>query len=268
MPANQRDQTDAGRAARALSRSELTTLRVPEDLPKLTELGLPYGRRGVQTLVRLGLLRPVARGLYEVRDPRGVSQTNFEQLLAARLADEPHLVTGWWALAAAGLTNQDVREVVVLVTKHRRDFSAAGRRARVVAVGAQDLWGGKRRPSGLVVAVPERALCDCASRRSARIPAARLGEAVDAYLRSAPKAVDRLAAAVRRYGSPAAARRLGYLVELTAGAEAAEPFRHLLGKSNKADALDPGDAAAPIISRWRVRTHLSPDELLEHRRVS
>lgn len=264
----QRDQTDAGRAARALARSGLTTLRVPEDLNVLTELGLPGGRRGVQALVRLGLLRSVARGLYEVRDPTGVSQSNFERLLASRFAELPHLATGWWALALGGLTNQDVREVVVLTTTKRRDFEATGRRAHVVRVDARDLWGGNRRPSGLVVASPERALCDCAARRSTRIPATRLAEAVDAYLQSSPNAAAKLAAAVKRYRSPAAARRLGFLVELAAGDHAAQPFRALLGSSNKADALDPGDERAPIISRWQVRTRLDADELLEHRHVS
>lgn len=268
MSTRQRDQTDAGQAARALARSGFTTLRVPEDLDALAQLGLPGGRRGVQALVRLGLLRPVARGLYEVRNPSGVSQSSFEQLLAARFADEPHLVSGWWALSIAGLTNQDVREAVVLTTAKRRDLEAVGRRAHIVRVDKRDLWGGARRPSGLIVASPPRALCDCAARRSTRIPATRLAEAVDAYLRASPDAAAKLAAAVKRYRSPAAARRLGFLVELAAGERAATPFRALLGSSNKADALDPGDQRAPIVSRWQVRTRLGADELFEHRRVS
>jgi predicted transcriptional regulator of viral defense system len=264
----QRNQTDAGRAARALSRSRLTTIRVPDDLAKLAEFGLPGGKRGIQSLAKLGLVRPVARGLYEVRSPTGVSQSSFEQLLAARFANRPHLVTGWWALAEAGLTNQDVREAVVLTTRNRRDFDVAGRHAHVVKVDAHELWGGNQRPSGLVVASPERALCDCAGRRSTRIPATRLAEAVDVYLRTIPTAATKLAKAAKRFGSPAAARRLGFLVELVAGEEAAAPFREMLGSSNKADALDLGDKDAPIVTRWQVRTRLDADELLEHRRVS
>jgi predicted transcriptional regulator of viral defense system len=243
-------------------------VRVPDDLDTLAELGLVDGRRSVKALVKLGLLRQVARGIYEVRNPTGVSQSSFELLLAGRLADRPHLVTGWWALAEAGLTNQDVREVGVLTTTNRRDFAAGGRRARFVKVDAQDLWGGKRRTSGLVVASAERALCDCAGGRSTRIPATRLAEAVDAYLRSSPSAAAKLAAAVKRYGSHAATRRLGYLVELTAGEESAAPFRSMLGTSNRADALDRGDKDAPIVTRWQVRTRLDADELLEHRHVS
>lgn len=243
-------------------------MRVPDDLDALGRLGLPGGRRGVKMLVKLGFLSPVARGLYEVRDPSGVSKSSFEVLLAARFAHRPHLVTGWWALAQAGLTNQDVRVAVVLTSSNRRDLDAAGRRAHVVKVDARDLWGGRRRPSGLIVASPERALCDCATRPSARIPATRLAEAVDAYLRSSANAATRLAAVVKRYGSPAAARRLGFLVELAAGEHAAEPLRSMLGRSNRADALDRGDQDSPIVSRWQVRTRLGADELFEHRHVS
>ncbi len=134
-------------------------MRVPEDLDRLAEVGLADGKRGVKALVQLGLLHQIARGIYEVRAPDGVSRSSFELLLAGRVADRPHLATGWWALAAAGLTNQDVREVVVLTTTNRRDFRAAGRRAHLVKVdSADDLWGGKRQPSGLVVASPARAL--------------------------------------------------------------------------------------------------------------
>ena len=146
MTTTQRDLTDAGRAARALSRSGLAIVRVPDDLAVLTNHGLTGRKRGVQALVRLGLLRSVARGIYEVRDPAGVSRTSFELLLAGRFADQPHLATGWWALAEAGLTSQDVREVVLLATTKRRDFNVVGRHAHVVKVSADALWGGKAPP--------------------------------------------------------------------------------------------------------------------------
>lgn len=269
MAERQRDLTAAGRAAQALARSGLSVVRVPDDLPLLAENGFTEAETvGLGSLVKLGLVRPVARGLFEVRDPTGVARSSFELLLAARFADRPHLATGWWALARAGLTNQDVREVVVLSATKRRDLIISGRRVRVARVEPQELWGGETRESGLVVARPERAFCDCAGRRPTRIPATRIADALDAFLRSSPTAVQRLVRAVKRFSSPAVARRLGYLVELVAGEEPASAFRPLLGASHKADALDPGDEDAPIVTRWRVRTRLAPAELLEHRRVS
>jgi predicted transcriptional regulator of viral defense system len=269
MTTAQRNLSDAGRAARALARSGLDVVRVPEDLPALAWHGFTEVETvGLKPLLRLGLVRPAARGLYEVRDPRGVSRSSFEKLLAARFAGTTHLVTGWWALGQAGLTSQDVREVVVLTTTHRRDFTIAGRKVRVSKVEPDDIWGGQTSENGLTVARPERAFCDCAGTRPARIPAARIAEALDAYLRSTPRAGGRLERAAQRTASPVVARRLGYLVELISGERAAEPLHRLIGRSRKADALDPGDEQSPIVTRWQIRTRLAAEDLLEHRRVS
>jgi predicted transcriptional regulator of viral defense system len=271
MPRKVRTQkvNNDGRAARALARSGLDVIRVPEDFPTLAEHGFPEVERvGVEPLKRLGLVRPAARGLYEVRDPRGVARSSFEKLLAARFAGTPHLVTGWWVLALAGLTNQDVKEVVVLTTTNRRSLTISGRRVRVAKVGPADLWGGEKRKDGLVIARPERAFCDCAGTRPARIPAARIGEALEAYVHSTPNSIARLARAAKRTNSPVVARRLGYLVELIAGSRAAEPLHKLIGVSRKADALDAGDEHSPIVTRWQIRTRLGQDELLEHRTIS
>jgi predicted transcriptional regulator of viral defense system len=264
-----RTPNGAGRAARALARSGLDVVKVPEDLSVLARHGFPEAETvGLEPLLRLGLVRPAARGLYEVRDARGVSRSSFEKLLAARFAGAPHLATGWWVLAKAGLTSQDVREVVVLTTTHRRDLTVAGRTVRVAKVEPDEIWGGRTNESGLFVARPERAFCDCAGTRPTRIPAARIAEALDAYLHSTPRAAERLARATKRTASPVVARRLGYLVELIAGERAAEPLHGLIGRSRKADALDPGDEHSPIVTRWQVRTRLTADDLLEHRRVS
>ncbi|HET7130523.1 MAG TPA: hypothetical protein VFJ93_15755 [Gaiellaceae bacterium] len=269
MARTQRDLTDAGRAARALARSGLAAIRVPQDLPELTRHGFPEAEtQGLAPLLKLGLVRPVARGLYEVRDSGGVTRSSFEELLAGRFADTPHLATGWWALAQAGLTNQDVRTVVVLTPTDRRDLTLAGRRVRV-AKARDDLWGGETRKSGLVIARPERAFCDCAGNaRPARITATRIAEALDAYLDSTPQAVTRLSRAAKRTDSAVVARRLGYLVELLAGEEAARPLHGLFVPPHKADALDPGDENSPVVTRWQLRTRLTADELLEHRIVS
>lgn len=268
MAGTQRDLTDAGRAAQALVRSGLAVIRVPEDLPELARHGFPEAEtRGLASLVKLGLVRPVARGLYEVRAPNGVTRSSFEGLLAGRFAGTPHLVTGWWALAEAGLTNQDVRTVVVLAPTNRRDLTIAGRKVRV-AKASSDPWGGDLRGNGLVVACPERAFCDCAGNvRPARIPATRIAEALGPYLGSTPQAVKRLSHAAKRTGSPVVSRRLGYLVELLAGEEAGQPLHDLSGTPHKAEPLDPGDANSPLVSRWHVRTRLAPEELLEHRIV-
>jgi predicted transcriptional regulator of viral defense system len=264
------DPIPAGQAARALARSGLSVIRIPDDLQTLHRHGFPMqsSQSALQMLVRLGLLRPIARGLYEVRDPAGVSQSSFEALLGSWFRGGPHLATGWWALAQAHLTTQEVREVVVLTETNRRSVFVLGRRVRVAKVGRDDLWGGRQRRTGLILARPERALCDCVATRPARIPAARTAEALDGFLKVDEHALERLVRAARRFDSPVVARRLGFLVDVVAGPEAAAPFLPLIGASKKPDALEPGDAAAPIINKWQVRTALSVDDLLEHRRVS
>lgn len=269
MAETSRTPNHAGQAARALTRSGLSVIRVPDDLETLRSHGFPAasGQSTLRTLTRLGLVRPIARGLYEVRDPAGVSRSSFESLLATWLRGN-HLTTGWWALAQAHLTNQDVREVVVLTTTNRRDLTVLGRNVRVSKGDEANLWGGRKRDSGLIIATPERAFCDCAGTRPARIPATRIAEALDTFLSSDPRELKRLIGTVKRFKSPVVARRLGYLVEIVAGAEAAAPLLPLIGMSKKPDALDPGDTAAPIVSKWQVRTALSSDELLEHRRVA
>ena len=153
-----RELTSDGRAVRALARSGLSVLRVPQDLPILVRRGLPDPETvGLPSLLRLGLIAPVARGLYEVRTPAGVTRGSFADLLAGRFADTPHLVTGWWALADANLTNQDVRRVTVLTATNRRTTTIAGHVVQPVP-NTDELWGAIRRPNGLVVARPERAL--------------------------------------------------------------------------------------------------------------
>lgn len=257
----------AGRAVRALARSDLSVVRIPQDTDELVRLGFPEEINGVAALTRLGLLRPIARGLYEVRDATGASRTSFEAVLASRFGDTEHLATGWWALAGKGLTDQGVREAIVLTKTNRRAFQALGRRVRVVRVGDDELWGGELRESGLVIASAERALCDCAGRRPTRISATRLAEALDGFLGSEHHALPRLVSAVERFDSCAVARRLGYLVEVLAGEDAAESLLALTGRSHRADALDQGDAASPIITKWRLRSRLSAEELLQHREV-
>ena len=258
----------AAQASRALARSGLTVVRVPEDIETLREFGFPeQNREGIRALRSLDLIRPVGRGIYEVRDPSGRVRGGLERLVAAKLSGTAHLVTGWWALADAQLTNQDVRELVVLTPSKRRGLTLSGKRVHVVAAPEAELWGGRKRASGLIVAEPARALCDCAARRSTRIPAPRLAEALERFLegRDARK---RLVWAVDRYHSPVAARRLGFLAELITGEEWRE-LRQLAGRSKRPEPLDPGDdSAAPVNTRWGIRTRLGEDELLEHRRVS
>jgi predicted transcriptional regulator of viral defense system len=256
------------RALRAISRSGLRTLHLPNDRRALSDQGVAEHEIGaaIQALERLGMLRHVAHGVYEVRDPRGVGRASFERLVAARIGTSPHLATGWWALAHHGLTQQDVRELIVLVPTNRREFVIAGRRVRPAKVAEDRLWGGRTTATGLRIATAARSLCDSAATRPARIPAPRLAEALERLLGGDRGAhIRSLTAALNRFGSPAASRRIGYLVELIAGADVARPLLVGIGQSPSATPLDIGETGGELNSRWRIRTRLSEEALLEHR---
>ncbi len=254
-------------ASRALARAGISTLRIPEDLPVLRSLGFPENTEaGLRALKHLGLIKQVRRGLYEVREPTGRSKARLEDLLAARFGDTPHLVSGWWALGHHQLTNQHVREVVVLATRARRPMEIAGTLTRTLVTPADEIWGGRRQANGLNIAKPERALCDCVMRRNARIPAPRLAESLERFIEQS-NSRDRLVRAIRKYNSPVVARRLGYLVEAVTGERWPEVLA-MTGTSHRLDPLDPGDETSRAVHEWQIRTHLTLSELLEHRVVS
>ncbi len=251
-----------------MTRSGLRTLHLPRDRRVLVEQGIAEDEiaAALVALQRLGMLRHVSHGVYEVHDPNGVSRASFEQLVAARMGDSPHLATGWWALAYHGLTQQEVRAVVVLVATSRRGFVVAGRHVRPAKVAQDRLWGGRLMMSGLRIASAERAICDCAGTQPARIPAPRLAEALERFLgNDRGTRIETLCVALKRFGSHAATRRIGYLVELIAGDLAARPLLVGIGNSPTATPLDIGETGGELNSRWRVRTRLSAGALFEHR---
>jgi len=78
--------------------------------------------------------------------------------------------------------------------------------------------------------------------------------------------VSRLVTAARRFDTAAVSRRLGFLVELLAGATAATPLLRLRGASNKYVPLSPFQPAeGPADSTWRVHVNIEPELLLAHR---
>jgi len=78
--------------------------------------------------------------------------------------------------------------------------------------------------------------------------------------------LSRLVKATKRYETAAVSRRLGFLVELLVGADAAAPFLRLRGPSNKYVPLSPFQPAkGPADSKWRVHVNIEPELLLAHR---
>lgn len=79
--------------------------------------------------------------------------------------------------------------------------------------------------------------------------------------------LDRLLNTVVRFDSPAAARRVGLVVERLFGTEEAEPFRGLIGM-NRAPVLlrAHGPASGPLVTAWRVILNETESHESVHRR--
>jgi predicted transcriptional regulator of viral defense system len=93
-----------------------------------------------------------------------------------------------------------------------------------------------------------------------------LAEALERFLGNDRETrIETLRVALERFKAHAATRRIGYLVELIAGDVAAGPLLAGIGKSPTATPLDIGETGGELNSRWRIRTRLSVDALLEHR---
>jgi predicted transcriptional regulator of viral defense system len=76
----------------------------------------------------------------------------------------------------------------------------------------------------------------------------------------------RLIKAARRYKTAAVSRRLGFLLELLAGPDAAAPLLKLRGKSNNYVALSPfAPSEGQTNATWRLRINVDPDVLVAHR---
>ncbi len=125
-------------------------------------------------------------------------------------------------------TRRDRPEPSALLPGCRLD-SWQGEQVHYVESAPERIWGGLG-PDGPAIARPERALLDCLADRRFGVSLPQSAEAIDRAMRIGMP-VSRLVRAARRYETAAVSRRLGFLVELLAGAGAAAPFLKLRGKA-------------------------------------
>jgi len=240
----------AERAFIALNRRANTEARYPvvlldQDIEALDDAS--GGRRkshdALRQLTADGRLRQVRRGAYVLGAATGGTDARLLAILDA-VTPRPYLVTAGRALAETGLSDQHFFRVVVLSTRRLAKWSWQGEQVHYVESARDRIWG-ELGPDGPAIARPERAILDCLADR-------RFGVS--------------LTKAARRYETAAVSRRLGFLVELLAGATAAAPLLKLRGTSNRYVALSPFQpASGPTDSTWRVHVNVEPELLLAHR---
>jgi len=200
----------------------------------------------------------VRRDLLVLPDTTGLLSIDMVDLVDA-VAQQPYLITGGAALEHFDLTDQHSFGLAVLVPNEVSKMRYRGQTATFFTTDPTNIWGSEpeARPR---YALPERALVDVLNHPRYGVS---LTQALDGLLRAAARDsafLDRLLAAVVRYragsqghSSRSSARRVGLVVERLFGADAAAPYRDLIGTNRTPVQMRPGGSTyGPVDSTWRV----------------
>jgi predicted transcriptional regulator of viral defense system len=252
---------------RAVDAGRHPVVRLDEDMEAL-DAATGSRRRSqdaLRQLTRDGRVRRVRRGVYILVAPTGSTDARVLPLIDA-LTPRPYLITAGRSLAEFGLSDQHFFRAIVLTSHRLGDWSWQGNEVRYSLVAPERIWGFST-PDGPQIALPERAIVDCLANPRWGVTLAQTAEALD---RAVPDhtSAQRLTQAAERYGSAAAARRLGYLLELLHGPDAAVPLLPQRGRSHASVLLSSsGQDRGPSNPRWGLRINIDPDALLAHRRI-
>lgn len=241
-------------------------------------------RRLVEGMADDGLLVRVRRGLYVVRTRAGTLPCTTLDLVG--WASPPqHEVTGLAGLAEHDLTDQGPRAIDVAVGHKIRGWDFQGQHVRymvttparfqVRTLRAQPRRSPPRGPSlasahpATLIAHPARIIVDCLYHRALGVSITQTAQAIDLYLARDTRAVGALlVACAARIASADSTlvRRLGYLIDVTHGAQAAAPFLALVPTDAIPAPLVRGDLAGPIDEQWRLTVSTARQAFLNHRR--
>ncbi|MGH9089795.1 MAG: hypothetical protein ACRDZR_00200 [Acidimicrobiales bacterium] len=239
-----RAAADAGRRGVSVPSSDLDAVTRRVDSREVAQ-------KAIGRLVRAGRVVRVRKDLLVLPETTGLLGVDMVDLIDA-IAPQPYLITGGRALEHYQLTDQHFFGVVVLVPGHMKKLSYRGQFTSFFRTHVTHIWGWGEgvRPQ---LATPERAIVDALNHPRYGVS---LAMALDALLLAAsrdPGFLDRLLATVVRYHSPAAARRVGLVMERFFGADTAAPYRELIG-ANRAPVLmrTSGTGTGPVDTSWRV----------------
>lgn len=252
---------------RAIDAARHPVVRLDEDMRALdaTTGSRRRSQDALRQLTRDGRLRRVRRGVYLLVAPTGSTDARVLELIDA-VTQRPYLITAGRALAELALSDQHFFRVIVLSAHRLSGWSWQGDEVRYALLTLERIWG-VLTPDGPQIATAERAILDCLANPRWGVSLAQSAEAIDRAVpgRTSP---ERLAQAAERYGSAAVARRLGYLLELLHGPDAAEPLLALRGRSHAHVLLSPSAPdRGPNNPRWGVRVNVDPDALVAHRLI-
>lgn len=230
-----------------------------EDASRILEVPSSTAARLLSQWARKGWLSRVRRGLY-VPVPLEARTTDVSLedpwLIAERLF-APCYVGGWSAAEYWDLTEQIFRTVVVMTTQRPRNRRPAikGTTFMLRTIPAKAMFGLKAVWRGQVkvwISDPARTVVDMLNDPRLAGGARPLADVLGNYLRSEGQDLSRLLEYADRLGNGAIFKRLGFLLERTAGIEESvlQDCRSKLTTGNAT--LDPKLASDRLVTRWKL----------------
>lgn len=218
--------------------------------------GREAAQKALQRLVRAERIVRVRKDLLVLPDATGLLGVDMGELVDA-VAPRPYVITAGRALEHHDLTDQHFFAMAVLTPTRVKTLVWRGQTATFWPTAPSGIWG-RGDGTGPCYARPERALLDAVNHPRYGVA---LTMAVDVLVVAASRDtgfLDRLHQAAVRYNSPAAARRVGLIVERVFGFRQAARYLDLLGENRAAVLLRPGAPAdGPVDKTWRVRLNAS-----------
>lgn len=224
-------------------------------------------------LTRAGWLARIRRGVYLVLPLESASEretTVEDPWLLADALYSPCYIGGWSAAEHWGLTEQLFRSTFVATTAHIRAREAthlglAFTLVRIKPSRLKDLsvvWRGHAR---VHVSSRERTIVDAASDPRWLGGFRHLADVFATYAADPKADAAKLLAELRRFGSGAAAKRIGFLAERLWRSETALIEGALAARTAGVVKLDPTIARrGRMNSRWRLWVNSSIDSLAHH----
>lgn len=239
------------RATRGAGRPDIAVPSVDLDPVAARTGSRDAAQKAIQRLVRAGRIVRVRKDLLVLPDTTGLLRVDLVNLVDA-VTPLPYLITAGRALEHHDLTDQHFFGIVVLTPASIRKLAFRGQSATFMRTDPGSIWGW---PDGDKphYALPERAIVDALNHPRYGVSLTQTLDALLLAVTRHPGFLDRLLETVVRYNSPAAARRIGLVVERCFGSAQAEPYRGLIG-TNRAPVLlrAHGPADGPLDTAWRV----------------
>ncbi len=242
-----RAAADSGRRGIAIPSVDVTALEklIPNRSAAL---------KAIQWLVRSGRVVRVRKDLLVLPDATGHLVVDMADLVEA-VARPPYLITAGRALERHDLTDQHFFGLVVLTPGQIEPLTFRGQTARFFQTNQEHIWGAVRGP-GPKYALAERAIVDALNHPRYGVS---LTQSIDALRMAATRDtrfLNRLYKTVVLYNSPAAARRVGLIVERFLGPEPAAPYRDLIGENRSPVLMRPrGRPEGEFDPVWRVKVN-------------